>query len=94
MSDTLRNRHLDKLADAFFEHLDDNGDGGIGLDGKRPFGFSGRSRVAGSILDIVGVIPEGEDMTWSDVQEDYAWDLYGDLAAHLKRRWAELRAKS
>lgn len=83
-----RQRHLDLLADAVIANMEDGGDSHFGLDGKRPFGFSS---IEPSILEIVGIEPEGEDGCYTDDQDDYALDLYGDVLNHIKDRWRRMR---
>jgi len=68
------NKDLELLAQAFFKNLEiSNAEfGGIGLDGKRPFG---NSDVEGDILDIIGWKYKEEV---SDEQYEYARKLYND----------------
>ncbi len=86
-----REHHLDLLADAAIANIEHNGESYWGLDGKRPFGWSGRSGIAASVLEIVGVAPAGPDGSYTDEQDDYGWELFGELADHVKIRWAEFR---
>jgi hypothetical protein len=88
-----RLRHLDLLADAAVAGLEDEGESRWGLDGKRPFGFSGRSGIGSSVLEVVGVAPDGaeEPGCYSDAQVDYATGLFEDLIGHLQARWAGFR---
>lgn len=85
-----RKQHLFKLADAFFDNLqyDSVEYGGLGLDGKRPFG---NSYVQGDILEIVGIEPLTDEEGYNRAQEDYADDLYGFLAEFLNEKWTALR---
>lgn len=86
-----RERHLDLLADEVIRLIEWEGDGHWGLDGKRPFGFSGWSGIASSVLEIIGVAPNGEDGAYSDSQLDYGSGLFAVVADHIRRRWAERR---
>lgn len=61
--------------------------GGWGLDGKRPFG---NSYVEGDILEIIGWEPIGDEYTQD--QEEYASDLYGDLGEYLRQQWRMRKA--
>jgi len=84
---------LEKLSKAFFANLRiDNCDfGGIGLDSKRPFGYS--HGILDDILNIIGWKPEGdkpegEDRCYSSHQEDYAEKLYHQhLIPYLRKRF-------
>lgn len=89
MASRNRNEDLAKLADAFFENLERNSIeyGGWGLDGKRPFG---NSYVEGDILEIIGWEPIGDEYTQD--QEEYASDLYGDLGEYLRQQWRMRKA--
>lgn len=86
-TDEERLKHLDKLAIAFFKHLqvdEFGGFGSIGLDSKRPFG---NSYVECDILEIIGEIKP--DTTVGEVEEleEYARDLYfNDLLPHIQRK--------
>lgn len=77
-----REKHLELLADAFFDNLriSKSEYGGIGLDGKRPFG---NSDVEGDILEIIGICPDDDD----DDNRVYASELYSDLIGYLRRKW-------
>jgi hypothetical protein len=63
-----------------------------GLDGKRPFGNSGRSALVGDILEEIGAEPEGTDEfgpAWSEDQQAYALELWGGCAPSFEKaaRW-------
>ena len=74
LTDVMINNHLALLADAFFVHLqiDRTEFGGIGLDCKRPFG---NSYVEEDILEIIGLVSEGENED-DDCLNEYARELY------------------
>jgi hypothetical protein len=88
----MRQIHLEKLAQAFFDNLQiDNCEyGGIGLDSKRPFG---NSDVEADILELLDQTPDGDDgheKCWSSEQRAYASTLYhDDLIPFLQRRWKD-----
>ena len=86
-----RYEHLNLLADRALASIEWEGESYWGLDGKRPFGFSGRGGIAASVLEIVRIAPEGEDGEFTDDQVDYGMDLMGDLARHIGDRWRAMR---
>lgn len=78
--------HLRLLAIAFYENMNVTHDecDGLGLPGKRPFGFSS---YGACVCEIVGMKPEGMENghpVWSDEQNDYGVDLLdNDLGPYL-----------
>lgn len=89
----LKEQHLARLADAFFENIEYDGSaefGSIGLDCKRPFG---NSSVEYDIIEIIGLL-EAYNSVGEEHQrayKRYARELYcNDLVPYLKRRWADL----
>lgn len=87
-----RDADLDKLADAFYAHLDWLADGGLGLDGKRPFCWSGP--VEYDVCGFVGLGPTGVQETFGEEELAYGRELWGELPEHLSRRWAEYRGRA
>ena len=93
---TAKERHLAKLAQAFFENLEynENGYGSglvgyVGLDFKRPFG---NQDVAEDVLEIIGAKMEGddgEDACYSSTQREYAVELLKALPGFLQRVFAK-----
>lgn len=81
-----READLEKLADAFFECLEMSRIefGGIGLDGKRPFGSSNPET---DILQIIGMKPANSN-GYTEEEEEYAENLYREhLIYYLRSRW-------
>ena len=85
---------LNKLAAAFFKHLefqDDYDTGAPGLDQKRPFGNSG---VFLDVLEIIGAEPEGDEdgeKCYSQKQYAYARNLYVcELTGWLRTKCAPI----
>lgn len=90
MIDRDRTTDLWTLADMFWEHIDYQRDGGLGLDAKRPFGFSGP--IGYDILERLGVPKDADENAedeWSDEQLDYADGLWVDLKDFLVGEWAK-----
>jgi len=88
--DPERERFLEKLADAFFDHLqrDDVEFGGWGVDSKRPFG---NSFVEGDIAEILEIeLPEYESEEYDEVLQFLA-GLYADLGVFLRYKWLQFR---
>jgi hypothetical protein len=86
-----RKMHLEKLADAFFDHLqrDEVEYGGWGVDSKRPFG---NSYVVGDIADYLDMeFPEDDESDEHDDMRQYLDGLYDDLGVYLRYRWLELK---
>lgn len=94
---TQKDKHLVKLAQAYFENLEyqeygyggQNAVGHVGLDWKRPFG---NQDVAGDILELIGVTMEGndgEDICWSSTQRVYAVELLKALPRFLQIMFAK-----
>lgn len=90
VSDRNRNEDLKKLANAFYKNIeiDIMEFGGIGLEGKRPFG---NSDVPADILEIIGWKKEGMeggDPCYTEVQEKYAMNLYHRyLIPYIRKCW-------
>lgn len=84
------NSDLACLADAFFDNLIINKCefGGIGLDGKRPFG---NGDVEADMLEIIGWQQEGDNgysNCYASWQNDYVRSLYKkELIPYLKKVW-------
>jgi len=92
-NDPNRRRHMEALADAFFDYLmrDNTEYGGWGLDSKRPFG---NSFVAPDIAEICGFDRDAVYDDDGDEDEgftDYLNSLYNDLGIYLRYRWLELK---
>ncbi len=67
---TDKEKHIHLVATEFFNEIIDSDL----LDNiKRPFG---NSDIAGDILEIIDMKPEGEDHNFSEEQLDYANDIY------------------
>lgn len=90
-------QHLEKLADAFFENMDYNGDcefGSIGVDCKRPFG---NSYVERDILEIIELEDDFntvlEDKYAREEYERYARELYCQMLPNfIKEKWKMYRS--
>lgn len=92
-SDPNRRKHMELLADAFFDYLqrDCTEFGGWGLDSKRPFG---NSFVEPDIAEICGF--DRDSVYDDDGDEDegfceYLRSLYADLGVYLRYRWLSLK---
>lgn len=88
-----RTADLDRLADAVIERMENGGESYFGLDGKRPFGFSGG--VGADVMGIIGTEPEGQDdepSCYSDSQQEYGEQLFDDVLQHIKYQWSQFRA--
>ena len=85
----INSKDMEKLEQEFFRNLyrQPYEYGGIGLDGKRPFG---NSDVESDILEIIEASMEGDDgesECWSSKQRAYASELYDNLIPHLKKKY-------
>jgi hypothetical protein len=85
MQDRNREADLDVLAGKFYEYLDYDRGSALGLDSKRPFGWSGP--VSDDVLVFLGFTSEYEGFPRE--QTEYAESLWSDLRDHLRRRWRE-----
>lgn len=91
VEDPIRIIYMEKLADAFMDHLQ-RGEaewGSWGQDDKRPFGNSSVEYDLAEILDLE--MPSHEN---KDDYEDMKYllsDLYNDLGVFLRYKWLEFR---
>jgi len=95
VDDPDREKHMELLADAFFEALElDNVEfGGWGIDSKRPFG---NSLVEPDIAEIIGwdrdeIWEDNDNGDFDENKADYVRELYYDLGTYLKYKWAQMR---
>ena len=80
---------LKKLADAFFDNLVDFDPFGIGTDPYRPFG---NTDFQSDVLEIIGWDEEGDNLSYTDEQDDYAYDLYMvKLIPYLREKWKPIK---
>ena len=91
--DPNRTKHMNLLADAFFDELqrDNTEFGGWGVDSKRPFG---NSFVEPDIAEICGF--DRDDIYDDDGEIDeglaeYLRSLYDDLGLYLRYKWLQYK---
>lgn len=90
--DPDRFARMEKLADAFIDHLqrDETEFGGWGVDSKRPFGNSSVYYDLAEILDIE--MPDYKTDKYNDMCS-YLGELYGDLGVFLRYKWLAFRKR-
>ena len=83
--DPEREKHMNLLADAFYENIqrDDVEFGGLGLDSKRPFG---NSDVERDLAEIIGLDLPDEKDEFNEISR-YLYSLYDDLGLFLQYKW-------
>jgi len=94
LKDPKRGKHLDILAQSFFDNLERGNCeyGGWGHDDKRPYG---NSYVAGDIAEMIGLelCDYETDKDLMEEQERYCNSLYDDLGPYMKYKWDEFNKK-